>query len=55
MQGLERWERMTLDQTVEARDCLDLCESCVEMMETLVDVVVKHEGDINLLLLICIN
>ena len=43
--GLESAERITLDQTEEACECLELCEACIEMTETLVAVIVDNEED----------
>ena len=36
--GLEAWERITLDQTPEAEECLNLCEATSSMVTSLVQV-----------------
>ena len=47
--GLEGVERITLEQTGEAGECLQLCEACVAMSEPLVNIIETHseeeEGD----------
>ena len=43
--GLEGAERITLEQTREARECLELCEACVQMVRPLVDIIEEHASD----------
>ena len=43
--GLESVERITIDQTSEACECLELCDACVDMSSTLVQVTRQHNSD----------
>ena len=43
--GLEAVERVTIDQTSEAGECLELCEACVDMAGVLVQVTRDHSCD----------